>query len=1002
MPDSEFNSARDNTFIVNHDNRDLGLDLTSIDYNVDIFDNDEDDGLSADVELIQRLKDEYAESGYAVQDLNYEDLSTLQKRELEFNESNYKDLFNKLYSEKYKKILESLTSSRATSIKAENARRMEAFSLSVQRPEGIDENFEELVLSLLKMLQDKETTMEFVSITAQNIIELICRSPEKDTYIRLVNYGVAVDEYIDSCVKQFIGDLKNKLAKFQESELKRRKTAEYLLAREKRNLKILQDSNCRPIKRLQKVGNTLKYVCPHCSNLVELNNSFISIIAIASEHKRFDRRGSKFDDTRHLYEAFGFPEVEICPYCNGNSMLWWQEYEQLSEESVNYYNNNLAEVNAYLYNISEGTAFIRIIPKREIIEKVLFYLIETSGDVSTSTKIVERIAPINYSDEEYYDAIAKFYDRVKGIKAQSTPEKFTEDATDIFNDDIRIVLNDKDYNEPDHLSYKTLARYFSRVLSQDYIELKNKAFCSVLYKLEEFPSVVELLNQTNLITLKNRKAFLDICTSERFIMTLDYDNELQKLYSELYHEGLLDTETYSFDALKDFAKVLPNLIKKRELQLKSLKSQLFNLESALSYIRIINLRQVPVKDFYSYFSDVKLFEFFDRVTDRMIILYLAKSYCDMLFKQKTINSTTANAIASITNTDIVYKKVFAVLNNYDCLSEEEKDSIGQKVSRISLKHLEPINKMVEAFKQYDYFNFIQAVYDITDNSTLTDCVVDTELKHLIQYVKHIQPKLSSQSEYAYYLFYLQQYTEEDFEQLDNDSRRLLQQIKFHRFILRPFKTESLQDYIQRYTEMESEDKISNKNSFDCLSYFEPYKDFFGIMLIANIAYLLECDDYALTIFINELANCCVQNHNKADSIHMLGMDQSLVQKIENKKVSIVNTNSLENFLKYYTVISGYYASFNAYLFEDYLAKLEVLSIPVDRSLYDQDYDFDVNLIRQKIENLRPEDFIALNESKQSKAMSVEGIADKLDTMGLAVEDLAGIKEDMLSEITEDE
>ena len=135
---------------------------------------------------------------------------------------------------------------------------------------------------------------------------------------------------------------------------------------------------------------------------------------------------------------------------------------------------------------------------------------------------------------------------------------------------------------------------------------------------------------------------------------------------------------------------------------------------------------------------------------------------------------------------------------------------------------------------------------------------------------------------------------------------------------------------------------------------------------------------------------------------MLGMDQSLVQKIENKKVSIVNTNSLENFLKYYTVISGYYASFNAYLFEDYLAKLEVLSIPVDRSLYDQDYDFDVNLIRQKIENLRPEDFIALNESKQSKAMSVEGIADKLDTMGLAVEDLAGIKEDMLSEITEDE
>lgn len=52
--------------------------------------------------------------------------------------------------------------------------------------------------------------------------------------------------------------------------------------------------------------------------------------------------------------------------------------------------------------------------------------------------------------------------------------------------------------------------------------------------------------------------------------------------------------------------------------------------------------------------------------------------------------------------------------------------------------------------------------------------------------------------------------------------------------------------------------------------------------------------------------------------------------------------------------------------------------------------------------MSPEDFIALNESKQSKAMSVEGIADKLDTMGLAVEDLAGIKEDMLSEITEDE
>ena len=164
MPDSEFNSARDNTFIVNHDNRDLGLDLTSIDYNVDIFDNDEDDDLSADVELIQRLKDEYAESGYAVQDLNYEDLSTLQKRELEFNESNYKDLFNKLYSEKYKKILESLTSSRATSIKAENARRMEAFSLSVQRPEGIDENFEELVLSLLKMLQDKAVSYTHLTL----------------------------------------------------------------------------------------------------------------------------------------------------------------------------------------------------------------------------------------------------------------------------------------------------------------------------------------------------------------------------------------------------------------------------------------------------------------------------------------------------------------------------------------------------------------------------------------------------------------------------------------------------------------------------------------------------------------------------------------------------------------------------------------------------------------------------------------------------------------------
>ena len=423
---------------------------------------------------------------------------------------------------------------------------------------------------------------------------------------------------------------------------------------------------------------------------------------------------------------------------------------------------------------------------------------------------------------------------------------------------------------------------------------------------------------------------------------MEYTEELQKVYTDLYRRGYLQDELYSVEALKGIHKRLSEIIKEKQLQ--------------------------------------------------------REDYCDMLFKQKTINSTTAMAIANVTNTDVVYKKVFAVLKNYVCLSEQSMDYIGQKVSRISLKHLDSINCMVEAFKHCDYYNFVRSVYEIGDTDTLTDQKVNAALRNLIAYTKKVQPIFDSSSEFAYHQFYLSNFTLQDFEALDNEDRRLLQQIKFKRFIPNVENHESLSAYLHRYLALESEDKLGAKNSFDCMGYFDNFKNYFGIMTIANVVYLLECDDYALTVFINELANICVREHNRQDTIMMLGVDDSLLCKIENHPFEVVDSESIVAFPKYYKAVSGCYTLFTAMFFEDIAAGLDMLSVPVDQSIAAQHFDFSIDSLKEKIESLKPEDFIAMDRAKKLKNQSDESVVDELDSMGFSVDELTGLKEDMLNEI----
>ena len=121
-------------------------------------------------------------------------------------------------------------------------------------------------------------------------------------------------------------------------------------------------------------------------------------------------------------------------------------------------------------------------------------------------------------------------------------------------------------------------------------------------------------------------------------------------------------------------------------------------------------------------------------------------------------------------------------------------------------------------------------------------------------------------------------------------------------------------------------------------------------------------------------------------------------KIENHPFEVVDSESIVAFPKYYKAVSGCYTLFTAMFFEDIAAGLDMLSVPVDQSIAAQHFDFSIDSLKEKIESLKPEDFIAMDRAKKLKNQSDESVVDELDSMGFSVDELTGLKEDMLNEI----
>lgn len=962
------------SFEYDYDTDELGIAVTQdVDplRDQDLFDHDDEDEYEQDIELIKELQSKLTSAGYKHIELyDYEQLEKLlDQEESLYSDSLYDDI-KASFVEAFNKVSSAVQSSKATLMKSNSSVRTLAQDMPAASS-ALSEYFTKLVWRDLEILvasnQDRPDLESYITINL--VINRLNKTlpPDQKIYLESVD----LYQYLLIAIPAAINSVKAAKATLLEDEMQKTKIVNYILRDESKAVKAIENSDGKFIKQVFRRGDNFTYYCTCCDKEVRLPNNIISYVLYAAER----------DDSN----ASIMPHLIVCPECGQEHLLAFTQYLSIRNALSAIYKPSASELFKFLCKVSTGTAITKINPSLQDIAGGMDLICDLGLDERFDEKVITK-KPSNlgatiYTDLEYDRAIEDFYNKLlifgKPKEESIMPLDNMEDDMLLEKLDEMEIPNSADLMSG-HLSYKEVALCVTSELSMSYQVTKNRALYSLIMFLSEYDYLRAFLDCTNLWDLQNKLVVLN---------KADNINANDKEYIAYYRQIASEINRGDIESLEELKSVMiahRTEITKEIESLKASRAELIDfIERNLdlfAHTKILNINQISFREIAKFCNSTQFSKFLDELTDRMIINNYSEKFAETLFKSSVLRGLKVKTcLLNMADGDTLQDSLLHTL-------EQKRISVPAPIAArfryVSANHLKGIKEASKALKNYEYYNFIEALSQVEDPSTLISLDADSKLQQAVNLAKI---KWDELKHCDYVQFYLKDFTKNEIDEIDPSFRAELAHMVFGKYVPKRLEGESLTEYIVRYRNLDNNGLLSADISYDYSEYFEEFKDYFIAIIAGSNILDLNYGNFAIANFVRSWLYLVTNHFDREYGIGSLGYKEQYFNRLSALNSYVIKEHYFEFVDNTYRVLNGIYFDASGEFVNQYLEAYDSYTLNERADLSALDV-ITYSKIMQELESMETSEINRL-ESRYQNAKRTSGEEVAADEVIISKEDM---------------
>ena len=230
---------------------------------------------------------------------------------------------------------------------------------------------------------------------------------------------------------------------------------------------------------------------------------------------------------------------------------------------------------------------------------------------------------------------------------------------------------------------------------------------------------------------------------------------------------------------------------------------------------------------------------------------------------------------------------------------------------------------------------------------------------------------------------MQDFSVDELHSATAECRRLLQGIRFGRFVPKRLAEESLVDYLRRYSKAIHDNVFDTEECYDYSEKFKEFEKYYIDILLCDVIGQATCVNYAVSAMTRDIIEGFVKYSDRYSMIDALHLNEIVYNQCM-QNVNDVSKDKMvaDGFEEYYRVVTENYTTIAKNFFEPYNVGLTSMHTSINRPIVALQSELDINRL---INQLVTADAATIIKLEKKTDPTVEDTLDTVDTRGIIEE-----------------
>lgn len=720
------------------------------------------------------------------------------------------------------------------------------------------------------------------------------------------------------------------------------------------------------IKGIKQLNNGYGVICPVCGEMVVINSPLILFTLFGVRANTEFKRGKE-----HEFMLAGTP-VPVCCDCGCASVLPTRMIDYVSEQYVqlakkqlhDYVYRNMSfsagrAVTTFTASIDDIYTEVSLLIQKEdanLAPDKVAIIVGSETSLATPNELWVDVSEMEKAAKEFY---TRFRDKRALRQVRHTKQQQSVSTVESEN---AISTSAEQKLGSDSLTYRELAVFISEELNKDYNSLKHQAVFSLVLLCENAKLINQLINVNEICSA--RGTVYNIAQLPKDTAT---HSQSQKTAAQVEFTRIFTKQESSLTYEEKCAK-LCNFAEETEERLEGLRERqekffkvLVDNKDMLARTKILNLHQANRFSVAGFLCNPALLDVLDEVTDRMIINQLSEAFFDKFLLFERLNMITINKAIN-KSADFVSSRKSAI-STFEKSVEKAQDNMSDPLSikvnyglvgeafdilsEGSTEALGTLQEIYNSFRMGNYYRFIKAIALLKEwSSKHVSQAFRQRLQALYAFAEKEIILLGDKKEYE---FYLQDFTGDDFQNLDAQGLRALHKLQFNMHVPKRREGEELEEYLQRYNELRAHQLMMQYPHYDYSQKFMQFEEFYPDVLLCGCVSDLAYTDVLKACFMRAIVTIVVEGSSRELGSYLFKLsDDMLFKLMRGKDILKKEYVSQDKFEKCVLACNCNYSTFLDKTLEEYEAKLSLEPIVATTAFSEYFVKFDIVQVLQDI------------------------------------------------------